>query len=496
MSDTNTSSTPTTRLAVACILAATCLLLFLGLGDTPVERTSEKRCHEVAVTMLETGDWLVPYYDGEPRLQKPPLYYWLAAASGAAFGGPNGFTTRLPSALLALATALLVVLWTKRRLGADIAFGSLLLFVTMNQFPSAARRGDAETLLLFSSLLALVAFERFCATANARTGLALAAAMTLAVLAKATAAFLTVLAPALVYLWRANPRPRGVAGKTIGWLALGAAIGFTWYLVIVLRVPGAFDTLFGDLVLPVGANISGDGDAEHYRGPTYYVSKLISVAAPASLFLPVVVWRVIQSKGHRETPAMRFVWLAFAAMFVAFSILPQKQRHYLLPMLPLFAILVSDSLVALARELPTWTTRIVRIGSALSCLLGVAGAAWILVFLWRFDAPATGFDVVAAIAAGLGAIYAGLRLARVDPRPALPALGVALLVFLALHEAKVETYTSRVDFALENDEPVPEAARLYEVERATPWLLELYDLDGVVEDLHERDAENADGDPR
>jgi 4-amino-4-deoxy-L-arabinose transferase-like glycosyltransferase len=63
------------------IFLGACAVLFVALGATPIERTSEKRCHEVAVTMLETGDYLVPYYDGEPRLQKPPLYYWLAAAS-------------------------------------------------------------------------------------------------------------------------------------------------------------------------------------------------------------------------------------------------------------------------------------------------------------------------------------------------------------------------------------------------------------------------------
>lgn len=495
MSGVEVADNSSSRASAAWVVIAATFLLFFALGDAPVERTSEKRCHEVAVTMLETGDFLVPYYDGEPRLQKPPLYYWLAAASGALFSGPDGFTTRLPSALAALATALLVYIWTRRRLGGDVAFGALALFVTLNQFPSAGRRGDAETMLMLSTLLALFAFERFAASRSTGDGARLAFAMTLATLAKATAAFLTVLAPAAIWIWRGLPRPSGLAKSALVWLGLGAGIGLSWYLVILFRVPGAFDSLFSDLVLPVGVNTGADGDAEHYRGPTYYVSKLVSVAAPAAVFLPALVWRLIRSKGHRDSPALRFVWLSFLAMFVAFSILPQKQRHYLLPMLPLFAILVADSLLALGRDLPHVAKRIVTAGGVIGIALGAAGAAWITIFLLRFEPPSSRFDLAVAAGAGLGAIWAGVRFLRSDVRGASPALAVSLLVFMALHEARIETYASRVDFALENDEPVPETARLYAIERESAWLLELYDLEGLVEDLHERDAESAPASP-
>ena len=31
--------------------------------------------------MVESGDWLTPHYNYEPRFQKPVLYYWLTAAA-------------------------------------------------------------------------------------------------------------------------------------------------------------------------------------------------------------------------------------------------------------------------------------------------------------------------------------------------------------------------------------------------------------------------------
>lgn len=60
---------------------------------------------EIANQMWLTGDWLVPRLAGEPWLDDPPLYYWLAAACGAALGGLLQFHegARLASGLYVLA---------------------------------------------------------------------------------------------------------------------------------------------------------------------------------------------------------------------------------------------------------------------------------------------------------------------------------------------------------------------------------------------------------
>ena len=39
-----------------------------------------------AVTMLETGNWLVPQVGSEPYFRKPPLVNWLVAASFKVMG--------------------------------------------------------------------------------------------------------------------------------------------------------------------------------------------------------------------------------------------------------------------------------------------------------------------------------------------------------------------------------------------------------------------------
>ena len=61
-----------------------------------------------AVTMIESGNYVVPQIGGEPYLRKPPLVNWLVAGSFKLFGVRNEWTARLPSVLAVLAVATVV----------------------------------------------------------------------------------------------------------------------------------------------------------------------------------------------------------------------------------------------------------------------------------------------------------------------------------------------------------------------------------------------------
>src|SRR5437867_6454463 len=59
--------------------------------------------------MVESHQWLLPTNDGIPRLQKPPLLYWLVIISFNLFG-VNAATARLPVALAVIASTALIFL--------------------------------------------------------------------------------------------------------------------------------------------------------------------------------------------------------------------------------------------------------------------------------------------------------------------------------------------------------------------------------------------------
>lgn len=69
-------------LLVVLWVAAGALFIW-GQGAIPLERTQEARVVEVAREMLGQSfdGWMIPHANGVERLQKPPLAYWLAAAS-------------------------------------------------------------------------------------------------------------------------------------------------------------------------------------------------------------------------------------------------------------------------------------------------------------------------------------------------------------------------------------------------------------------------------
>ena len=69
-----------------------------GLGSTELKGEEGRRALP-GITMLETGNWVVPYVGGRPFLRKPPLVNWLIAGSIKITGARNEWAVRLPSVL-------------------------------------------------------------------------------------------------------------------------------------------------------------------------------------------------------------------------------------------------------------------------------------------------------------------------------------------------------------------------------------------------------------
>src|SRR5205807_3946494 len=81
----------------------------------------EGRYAEIPREMLVRGEWIVPYLQGEPYLDKPPLLYWLVQLSYRAFGLHNAAARLVPSVAVHLAI-LLTYFFGRRMLGERAAF--------------------------------------------------------------------------------------------------------------------------------------------------------------------------------------------------------------------------------------------------------------------------------------------------------------------------------------------------------------------------------------
>src|SRR5207253_5718739 len=107
--------------------------------------------------MVLRGHWLLPrLYDGHLELQKPPLYYWLAALLGLAGGGEVGpWAVRLPAALSALGCVLFVHLVGCRRGRLLAGFLAALVLATCVHFTWMARVGRIDMPLTFAVTVAV-----------------------------------------------------------------------------------------------------------------------------------------------------------------------------------------------------------------------------------------------------------------------------------------------------------------------------------------------------
>jgi 4-amino-4-deoxy-L-arabinose transferase-like glycosyltransferase len=126
-----------------------------GLGSLEIKGEEGRRILP-AVTMLETGNYIVPQVGSEPYFRKPPLVNWLVAASFRIFGQRNEWTARLPSALCVLAVAIAFVTVARTALGVNGSIIGALIWMTNFGMIEKGRLIEIEALYVSLTGLAFI----------------------------------------------------------------------------------------------------------------------------------------------------------------------------------------------------------------------------------------------------------------------------------------------------------------------------------------------------
>jgi 4-amino-4-deoxy-L-arabinose transferase-like glycosyltransferase len=143
---------PTFWLTVAALVLA-----FGFLGTRSIWDPDEGRYTNVALNMLDSGDWLNPRRNEEVgHWTKPPLTYWAIASSVAVFGA-NPWAARLPMAL-----SYLLCIWLTwliaRRLSPGSEQTAAVIYATMLLTAGASQMITTDYLLAAAVTLAMWAF--------------------------------------------------------------------------------------------------------------------------------------------------------------------------------------------------------------------------------------------------------------------------------------------------------------------------------------------------
>ncbi len=335
---------------VPVLILCAVLLYLLGLGSTPIQDPDEPRVTGIVSQMSRTGDWVVPRLNGEPFLEKPPLFFWIAAQVMYLFG-ESVYSARIIPALAAIGCVLLVYFLARRMgLSALAAFTSGFILATSIGFWTIGRRCVIDMLLCFFTTSAFVCFYRLNRSASLRVWWYIAFVLSLAG---------AVMTKGLVGL--AIP-----ASALVIWLLLERNFSLTiWSLLLLSAVfcliPTAVWLWFLDSDLGWNAvhevvwvnnfgRFAGTYEA-HVKPFFYYFLSFPENFMPWTLYLPIAVlfhWRDFRSP--KEQASSRFLVAWFGMPFLLLSLSAGKRDLYLLPTYPAAALFVGAAVGKILEE--------------------------------------------------------------------------------------------------------------------------------------------------
>lgn len=377
------------------------------LSDLPLVDPDEPRYAAAGRTMARGGSLLVPQFNGKPRINKPPLFYWLVALSNTIAGEATEASARAPSIAAGLVMLLATVLLGRRVYGSAVSLLAGFILATTPLFIHLSRACITDmTLSAFATItLACLMLVMLGRAPPALATWVAAIALGLALLAKSLpalavvvvlildralaleparrprharhipwllagallfsaiavhsegsvldrvcngisyACLLAVLALVFVMAWRA---PRGALARMpwCGALLAALAIGSWWYLQLAHEMGWE---RFRELVLfETRGRLAG---IMHREAMYYYAPNLFAVVFPWSVGLIgacAVAWPSgRQDSATPDEAADRFLMAWLLGIVLFFSIPGAKLASYVLPAMPAATLLVARFLLRL-----------------------------------------------------------------------------------------------------------------------------------------------------
>lgn len=360
----------------------TVLVVFFNLGGIPLLDPDEPVYAETAKEMIAYNDFISPRIYGEYWYDKPPMYYWLVAAAYK-IGGISEFTSRFPSALLAVFCTIAVYLSAARLFNKRTATVSGLILATSIEFFYLGKAAVTDiTLTLFLTLSLLSFIERRYYWFYIFAGLATVTKGPIGFLFPGGIVFFYLVATGNFSLLKNMKIPIGIV--------LFALFGLPWYYEMYQLHGGAFiDTFLGF------HNITRFTSPEHPEGVLwyFYIPVLLLGFFPWTAVMVQSLWRSFTRSSKRDFQILCFlnIWLIF--IFLFFTISRTKLVSYILPMYPPLAIITGWYLDQIWNRLSRFQS---AVWSAVLAVLSLGLAAGLVLGLKQMPLLQSGGILLAA----------------------------------------------------------------------------------------------------
>lgn len=305
-----------------------------------------------AVTMLKTGDWLVPHLAGVPYSGKPPFINWVIAASFRVTGRHDEVAARLPSALFVLAFTALMIWFPGEWPGRRARLIAALLFLTTYGIIKKGRESEIEGVYISLTSMATFLWLGLWTRGSSKWLLWLAPCPLLVcgMLTKGPPILLFFYAPVLGILAYTQRLRTFLSLPSLATLLLSLGIPAVWAHLAFPPAPGsgAIANLAATREI-VTRLISTDIDWGQW---SRHVVRTFTNLLPWVLYAPLLWRRDFTSHlPPTQMPLFRGARLGMALSLVGITVIPGNGGTYALPALGLASLLLGWVLGAVG-ELP------------------------------------------------------------------------------------------------------------------------------------------------
>lgn len=379
-----------------------------------------------------TGDWIVPMLGNEPFLEKPPLYFVVAAVCLELFGGllNEHDAARLASGLFMLLACAGVATGANAAIGRHAGRWAVVIFLGCIGLPVRAHQMITDTALLAGvslGMAGLVLLTRYRLAAGPLLGAG--AAMTFMAKGLLGPGMLTIAALIVSACLLVRGKGEGVASRLL--IRLGAAMLFFlplpmyWTITLWRETPDFFETWW--FVNNVG-RFTGDNDIGPPADTAFYFRILPWYAFPA---LPLALCIGRARSRHALASPIGSVAILAVVIVTVLSIAADARELYALPVLAPLAVLAAAGLLRLDAGADFRLARIAsglgRVSACLAVFL-VTGTCWIVWMLLQGDLSLLASPIREPLAPLLDGIAPGTR----DVLIAAACAGLVALIVTAL----------------------------------------------------------------
>ncbi|HUS72345.1 MAG TPA: glycosyltransferase family 39 protein [Sedimentisphaerales bacterium] len=427
----NQSNTKRTKFFVICaVLLFSAVTGSWTLSERPL---NNHECY-VAITsreMLESGDLVMPTCNGEPRLEKTPLSYWLVAGLAKITGKVDEFSARLPSAVFGVLSVAAVIYFVNQWLSFRIAVLSAAVWATSLGYTRYSHNARPEMALTFFIMLCFLTFYSAVSTKSRKRQvvymLIFWISFGLANLAKGPAPLPLVLVPLFFYVavfrqWKQIPKLLPIIGTVVF-----LAIVLPWPLAIASRMNwdlAVWKREFVDRFF--GAYASG------HKPFYYYLPKMFQFMLPWAAFVPFALAAPFYRVWNKKQPVMQFLWLWFVVDVAFLTISGGKRQHYIIPTIPAMAVLTAIILEDMAFCQKAYTHKAARIFLIIHLCVLTIGLIVLPIVIGLLIPEVLSAAIISSAAGLIGILIVAMLFRAQKARMACWALFVTIAVLIML----------------------------------------------------------------